>query len=236
MNHKSVFDEWVVHMNFVKILVFGACSVIALVTAILCLKRRRAILASIGVLLSTACIVCSCHFWNTVLRESGKTTFLLGYERYPFVLYLIIAIILINLVCISFALVFLFKHEVSNKAIRRMRMIAIGVTTVYFLTIALLLISGSIVGTWTGDGQMDVPNMSFPLEKSIELTFKADGTVIAKSVSSSGETVVSTFTYSLWNDTINVTKDGISHAILYEVKGSKLYFGRNGEFGIYSRD
>lgn len=223
-------------MNFVKILVFSACSVIALVAAILFLKRRRAILASIGVLLSTACIVCSCHFWNAVLGESGKTTFLLGYERYPFVLYLIIAIILINLVCISFALVFLFKHEVSNKAIRRMRMIAIGVTAVYILTIALLLMSGSIVGTWTGDGQMDVPNMSFPLEKTIELTFKADGTVIAKTVLSSGETVVSTFTYSLWNDTINVTKDGISYAILYEVNESKLYFGRNGEFGVYSRD
>lgn len=224
-------------MNIMKIIGFGSCSVIALAAAILFLKQRKAIFTSICVLLSTASIVCSCHFWNILLKESGKTTYLLGYERYPFVLYLTLAIILANLVCISFSLVFLLKHEVSSKTMRRMRVIALGIGAAYVLTIALLLMSGSVVGTWAGDGQMDVPNMPFPLEKTTELKFKSDGTVIATSVSStSGETVVSTYTYSLWNDTITVTENGISYGILYEVKRSKLYFGRNGEFGVYSRD
>lgn len=131
-------------MNIMKIIGFGACSVIALAAAILFLKQRKAIFTSICVLLSTASIVCSCHFWNILLKESGKNTYLLGYERYPFVLYLTVALILANLVCISFALVFLFKHEVSTKTVHRMQIIAVGVAMIYVLVIVLVLMNGNI--------------------------------------------------------------------------------------------
>lgn len=223
-------------MDVIKTLIFGACSAITLLLSIHFLSKRKSLISLISSLFSLISIAGSSYFWTIALEGSGKPVFLLGYERYPVALYLVAAIVLGNLICTSFSFVFIRRKEVPKKTLRYMQIIAAGIVVAFVLTVGVLTMNNTIVGTWTGDGTMDVPNIPFPLEKATSLQFRANGTVIMTYIASDGEKATITYPYSITADTITVVNRETSYGILFDVRGKDLLFGTKGELGIYRRN
>ena len=74
-----------------------------------------------------------------------------------------------------------------------------------------------IIGTWQGDGSLDILGMEAPYEFADQRTFQADGS----SVVTVGENKVH-FQYSMTDDTITLKTPELSWGIGYRINGSTL--------------
>lgn len=222
-------------MGLFEAVISFSVSLLTLTAASFLLSQKKHLFSVLLSLLSSISVGCFCYFWKLALQDSGKNTTLLGYERYPFVLYCVVGIFLINAIILVYSLIGLSGKALSRKAKNILRLSVILLLIALIVTIACLTMRNSIFGTWTGDGSFAVPNLQFPLEHATTLQFRIDSTGTMTSHSLDGTTLNETFSYSLWNDTITVTKDDVSYCILFKVKDNQLYFGNNGEFGIYQK-
>lgn len=208
---------------------------LTLAAASFLLSRKKHLFSLLLSVISSISAGFFCHFWKLALQDGGKSTVLLGYDRYPFVLYCIIGAFLFNAIILFYSMIGLSKKELSRKTRVILRLAVILLLIAFIVTVAYLTMRNTIIGTWTGDGSFAVPNLQFPLEHATILQFRIDKTGTMTSLSVDGTTLIEEFSYSLWNDTITVTKDGVSYGILYTVKGNQLFFGRGGSFGIYQK-
>ena len=79
-----------------------------------------------------------------------------------------------------------------------------------------------VVGTWVGDGTMDVPGLEAPIEFVHSWTFRKDGIAIAEKTTPEGNRYTEEFTYSMTDDTLGWSIDGISYALVYRLQGDTL--------------
>jgi len=218
------------------ILFSGLFSLVALYVSIIHIQRHNHFVALGGSLVSIVSIVVSCYCWLIALKRIGQQTRFLGYDEYPFILYLVSTIVIIDLILLTFSLILIFCKDPKFEVNRCMFLSAVGIILLYIVTVGLLTKNNSIIGTWIGDGNFDVPYTVFPLEYATCLEFNNDGTVFVEAVNNNSNTVSEELIYSLTRDTITVQKDGLNYGILFDVKGDELHFGTNGVFGIYYRE
>lgn len=93
-----------------------------------------------------------------------------------------------------------------------------------------------VVGTWVGDGTMDILGMEAPIEFVHSWTFRADGTAVAEKRTSDGVLYTEEFTYSMTDDTIGWSLDGISYALVYRIKGNTLMIETGNGDAVFEKE
>lgn len=94
-------------------------------------------------------------------------------------------------------------------------MLTVGCLTLLFLCACSY--ESKIVGTWSGDGTLDMKGMNAPFEFAAQWVFNADGTVIV----TVGEEEIQ-FKYSMTDDTLTLNGDELTWGVLYKITGNTL--------------
>ena len=92
-------------------ILFGILSFVCAIAAFVFKYGRVHILSGVLGLATIAFITVSSRFWVRALVESGKNTRLLGYERYPAILYVVAALVAVGLFCTVAGIVGLVKKK-----------------------------------------------------------------------------------------------------------------------------
>ena len=93
-------------------------------------------------------------------------------------------------------------------------------STVVCLTLLLLCAcsyGSKIVGTWSGDGTLDMKGMHAPFEFATQWVFRTDGTAVV----TVGEEEIK-FKYSMTDDTLTLNGEELTWGILYKITGNTL--------------
>lgn len=88
----------------------------------------------------------------------------------------------------------------------------------------------SLVGTWQGDGSLDMAAMEAPYEFATQWIFDNEGNVVVKV----GEEEVE-FKYSATDDTLTLNGSEMSWGVLYEVKGKQLTIDTGGDKAVFKK-
>ena len=92
--------------------------------------------------------------------------------------------------------------------------------TVGCLTLLLLCAcsyKSKIVGTWSGDGTLDMKGMNAPFEFATQWVFQSDRTVVV----TVGEEEIQ-FKYSMTDDTLTLNGEELTWGIRYKITGNTL--------------
>ena len=86
-------------MELTMTMLFGMLSMTCAILAVVFLCAKIHIPSGVLGIAAVVLIVLSTRYWRVALIESGKNPQWLGYERYPFVLYVCIALVAAGLFC-----------------------------------------------------------------------------------------------------------------------------------------
>ena len=98
-------------MELPMTILFGMLSLACAIAAIVFTYGKVRILSVILGLATVAFITVSSHYWVRALVESGKNTHLLGYERYPAILFIVAALVAAGLLCTVSGIVGLVRRK-----------------------------------------------------------------------------------------------------------------------------
>ena len=94
------------------------------------------------------------------------------------------------------------------------------VSTIIALSLLLLCscsYESKIIGTWSGDGTLDMMGMHAPFEFATQWVFNADGPAVV----TVGEEEIQ-FKYSMTDDTLTLNGDELTWGVLYKITGNTL--------------
>ena len=98
-------------MEMQMTILFAMLSLACVIFAAVFKYGKLHILTGSAGLATIVSIAVSSHFWRLALIESGKNTRLLGYERYPAILYIVAALVAVGLFCTVAGIVGLVKEK-----------------------------------------------------------------------------------------------------------------------------
>lgn len=97
------------------------------------------------------------------------------------------------------------------------RYFAVFATCISLVLLCSCSHESSLIGTWNGDGSLDMLGMEAPYEFATQWIFDEEGTVIVKV----GEEELE-FKYSATDDTLTLNGGEMSWGVLHTVKGKTL--------------
>ena len=110
------------------------------------------------------------------------------------------------------------------------RYFAVFVTCISLVLLCSCSHEASLVGTWNGDGSLDMLGMEAPYEFATQWIFDEEGTVIVKV----GEEELE-YQYSATDDTLTLNGSEISWGVRYEVNGKQLSIDTGGDKAVFKK-
>ena len=110
------------------------------------------------------------------------------------------------------------------------RYFAVFVTCMSLVLLCSCSPESLLVGTWQGDGSLDMLGMEAPYEFATQWSFDKEGTVIVRV----GEEKLE-FKYSATDDTLTLNGNKMSWGMIYNVNGKQLTIDTGGDKAIFKK-
>ena len=99
------------------------------------------------------------------------------------------------------------------------------------------IVESPFIGTWVGDGTMDIFGLDHEIEFVRTWTFRSDGTATAEKTLDDGTELVLEYNYKFTENTLTFEKDGATCGITYVLEGDNLsiLLDHRGNYAVFTR-
>lgn len=101
-------------MGMMETIVFGMAALILGITAIAAVLFKKSALSVFLGIMTIGSMLCSLYYWRIALIDSGKVVTWLGFDIYPPVAVVTLAILSTGLICVILGLKQTIQHKKNN--------------------------------------------------------------------------------------------------------------------------